>query len=157
MIIQLFEATVYDAESLISIQEKAFKRLYDIYQDEKSPYLKGTSEFFLWLENSDVSIYKIYVDGIMCGGIAVYKRTDNEYYLARIYILPEFQSKGIATIAIELCESYFPDAKKWTLDFPADQIANKKCYEKSGYVDTGKQVIINDRLTLAIYEKRTEI
>ena len=31
--------------------EKAFKRLYDIYKDERSPYLKGIEEFFRWLNN----------------------------------------------------------------------------------------------------------
>jgi hypothetical protein len=59
MNIQLLKATADDAESLVRIQEKAFKRLYDIYKDEKNPYLKGTAEFSRWLNHPNVSIYKI--------------------------------------------------------------------------------------------------
>lgn len=153
MNIQLLKATADDAESLVSIQKKAFKRLYDIYKDERSPYLRGTGEFFRWLNNPDVSIYKIYADEMLCGGIAVIKKPDDEYYLARLYILPELRRQGIASKAIKLCEACFDGAKKWMLDFPADQIANKKCYEKAGYIDTGIREIMNEKLTLAVYEK----
>lgn len=66
MNIQLLKATADDAESLVRIQEKAFKRLYDIYKDEKSPYLKGTAEFSRWLNHPNVSIYKIYADEMLC-------------------------------------------------------------------------------------------
>jgi len=153
MNIQLLKATADDAENLVRIQEKAFKRLYDIYKDEKSPYLKGTEEFFRWLNNLNVSIYKIHADEMLCGGIAVSKKPDDVYYLARLYILPELQRQGIASKTIKLCEACFEGAKRWMLDFPADQIANKKCYEKAGYIDTGIRDIKNDKLTLAIYEK----
>lgn len=153
MNIQLLKATADDAENLVSIQKKAFKRLYDIYKDERSPYLKGIEEFFRWLNNSNIRIYKIHADEMLCGGIAVFKMLDDEYYLARLYILPELQRQGIASKAIKLCEAYFEGAKKWVLDFPADQIANKRCYEKAGYVDTGIREIKNEKLTLAVYEK----
>jgi len=153
MNVQLYKATADDAENLVSIQKKAFKKLYDIYKDEKSPYLKGTAEFYRWLNHPNVSIYKIYADEMLCSGIAVFKKPDDEYYLARLYILPELQRQGIASKAIKLCEACFEGAKKWMLDFPADQIANKKCYEKAGYIDTEVRDIKNDKLTLAIYEK----
>lgn len=111
MNIQLVRATVGDAESLVDIQRKAFKRLYDIYRDEGSPYLRGTEEFHRWLNNPDISIYKIYADGKLCGGIAVCRKTNGMYYLYRVYILPEMQNRGIASKAIEICESLHKDAK----------------------------------------------
>jgi ribosomal protein S18 acetylase RimI-like enzyme len=153
MSIQLIKATADDAENLVSIQKKAFKRLYDIYKDERSPYLKGTEEIFRWLNNPNVSIYKIHADEMLCGGIAVFKKPNDEYYLARLYVLTKLQRQGIASKVIKLCEACFDDAKKWMLDFPADQIANKKCYEKAGYIDTGIREVRNEKLTLAVYEK----
>jgi ribosomal protein S18 acetylase RimI-like enzyme len=65
------------------------------------------------------------------------------------------QRKGIASRAIILCESAFPYASRWTTDFPTNQIANKRCYEKAGYSDTGDiWEQSNGRIVLAIYEKR---
>ena len=61
------------------------------------------------------------------------------YYLARIYILPEMQGKGIASTAILLCEATVHNAHLWTLDFPVDEKANRRCYEKAGYKDTGER------------------
>lgn len=153
MDIRLSPAAADDADSLIAIQQNAFKRLYDIYKDEGSPYLRGAEEFNRWLAHPAVDIYKILADGVLCGGIAVLRREDGECYLARLYILPALQSKGIASKAISLCEELYPAAKRWTLDFPVDQIANKRCYEKAGYTDTGIREKKNDTLTLAIYEK----
>ena len=41
------------------------------------------------------------------------------------------------------------------MDFPIDQIANRRCYEKAGYVDTGKtQAQSEGKVVLALYEKR---
>lgn len=153
MNIRLERATADDAERLVEIQKKAFKRLYDIYHDEGSPYLKGTGEFYRWLDNPQVDIYKIFAEETLCGGIEVYRKGCGEYYLARLYILPEMQNMGIASKAIGICETFYKDVKKWVLDFPVDQPANKRCYEKAGYVDTGTRLVKNDKLTLAIYEK----
>ena len=65
----------------------------------------GIEEFFRWLNNSNIRIYKIHADEMLCGGIAVFKMLDDEYYLARLYILPELQRQGIASKAIKLCEA----------------------------------------------------
>jgi len=153
MYVTLVPVSENDAHELINIQEASFKRLYDIYQDERSPYLKGIPEYMKWLDMQGVSYFKIYSNNVLCGGIAYYKRSEGEYYLARVYVHPDYQCQGIAVIAISQCEKIFTDAKRYTLDFPIDQIANKMCYEKAGYHDTGDREIINDKLTLAIYEK----
>lgn len=152
--IRLETATMADADALVAIQKAAFLRLYDIYRDEQSPYLRGTEEFERWFERGH-DVYKIYADSTLAGGLTVFRsRTDaHEYYLARIYISPELQQRGIAKRAIKLCEKLYPDAKRWFLDYPEDQIANKRCYEGCGYVDTGSRRIMNDKLTLIDKEK----
>ena len=156
MNVEIIPAEEIDAESLVAIQKKAFKRLYDIYQDEGSPYLREADEIIKWFSRPNTYVYKIMADGVLCGGIAFCGIPDNpnELYLARVYILPEMQGKGIAVAAIKLCEAAFPDIKHWTLDFPVKEYANRRCYEKAGYVDTGKRLEQSDgAITLAVYER----
>lgn len=147
------KAKMEDINELDNIQKAAFKSLYAIYKDEKSPYLKGVDEMIKWLNLDKILYWKIYYNGHLCGGIAYYKKSEGEYYLARLYIHPQYQSKGIAKQIILLCERKILDAKRYTLDFPIGQIANRKCYESAGYIDTGMREVINSKLTLAIYEK----
>ncbi len=153
MNIMLVKATADDVNELDTIQKSAFKGLYEIYHDEKSPFLKGTSEMLTWLSMDNLYYWKIYYGNTLCGGIAYYIRPEGEHYLARVYIDPSFQRKGVAKQAILLCEKEFTNVVKYTLDFPINQTANKNCYESVGYVDTGKREKISDKLTLAIYEK----
>jgi ribosomal protein S18 acetylase RimI-like enzyme len=159
MNIEIIPATAGDAEALIAIQQKAFKRLYDIYRDEGSPYLRGTDEIEKWLSWPNSYVYKIFADGELVGGVAFWERRGQglpgEYYLARIYILPEMQGKGIASTAIRLCEAMVYNANRWSLDFPIDQIANRRCYEKAGYTDMGETREQSEgKIVLALYEKR---
>ena len=156
MNVEIVPATIDDAVALAAIQQQAFKRLYDIYHDEGSPYLRGADEIVMWLDRPNVSVYRILADGILCGGVSFCERNNlpGEYYLARIYILPKLQGKGIASTAILLCEATVTNASHWTLDFPVNEIANRRCYEKAGYMDTverGEQS--GGTITLAYMEK----
>jgi len=158
MRIELHPALPEDAESLAAIQKQAFQALYEQYHDEGSPYLRGADELLRWLERPNWYVFKIHADGALCGGLAVCKRPRprGEFYLARLYVSPELRGRGIAPAAIALCEARFPRARHWTLDFPADQAANRRCYEKAGYADTGeRRKQSGGAITLAIYEKRT--
>ena len=152
MKISIAPAQPEDVPGLVSIQKQAFARLYQLYGDETSPYLRGEEEFALWFSRGHHP-YKIYADGEIAGGVTVFYRGEGDYYLARIFVLPELQGKGIGRQAIRLCEKNYPQAKRWLLDYPADQLRNRCCYEACGYVDTGRRRVINDKLTLVDAEK----
>ncbi|HCS74324.1 MAG TPA: hypothetical protein DIW17_10670 [Clostridiales bacterium] len=157
MNVEIIPATIADADALVGIQQQAFKRLYEIYHDEGSPFLRGADEIIGWLERPNWRVYKITADGVLCGGVSFCERNGmpGVYYLARIYILPEMQSKGIASTAVLLCEKTVANANLWTLDFPVEQIANRRCYEKAGYTDTGERwEQSNGAITLAYMEKK---
>ena len=156
MNVEIISAMLDDADALAAIQQQAFKRLYDIYHDEGSPYLRGADEIAMWLDRPNTRVYKILADGVLCGGVSFCERNDTpgEYYLARIYILPELQGNGIASTAIFLCEATVTNASRWTLDFPVNEIANRRCYEKAGYTDTGeRREQSGGAITLAYMEK----
>ena len=72
-----------------------------------------------------------------------------------IFILPEFQGKGIAQETIRLCEEMHGNGN-WELDTILQESKNCHLYEKMGYRQTGKTEAINERLTLVFYEKREE-
>ena len=151
--ITLMPALECDADALDAIQKRAFEPLYRQYHDENSPYCKGAAEITKWLRMPDVIYSKILRDGELCGGIAYYRRKPGHYYLARVFVDPQLQGKGIANTAIALCEQALADAVVYDLDFPVDQQKNRCCYERAGFVDTGERRIINELLTLAIYKK----
>lgn len=72
----------------------------------------------------------------------------------RIFVLKEFQNKGIAQQAIKIAENLFPNNKRWCLDTIKEEKNNCHLYEKFGYKPTVKEKKINKRMTIIDYEKR---
>ena len=155
--------TENEAEELCRLQQAAFKPLYEKYKDDGSPALRGIEDIIGKMNSPVHKYFTIFLDGEIVGGIvykckgaAVFDRTlgEGEYYLNRVYIRPDIQSKGVAKTAILLCEKEFTDARKFYVDFPADLDKNRRCYENAGYVDSGKRITIQEGLSLAFYEKQ---
>ena len=67
--------------------------------------------------------------------------------------MPEFQGEGIAQKAIRLCEEIHGN-ENWELDTILQEPRNCHLYEKMGYRQTDKTEVINEKLTLIIYEKK---
>lgn len=100
------------AEELSQIQKAAFQPLYEKFHDEGNPFLRGSEDILCRLNKLNRH-FTILLDGKIIGGIfyRLYGKrspTDEigagEFYLARIYIRPDYQNKGIAREAILLCE-----------------------------------------------------
>ena len=150
-----------EAEELSQIQKAAFQPLYETFHDEGNPFLRGSEDILRRLNKSNRH-FTILLDGTMVGGIfyRLYgKRSptdtigEHEYYLARIYIHPEYQNQGIARAAILLCEKEFADAACYYVDFPEVLEKNRKCYQSAGYRDTGERITVEGAPTLAMYQK----
>ena len=150
-----------EAEELSQIQKAAFKPLYDKYHDEGNPFLRGPEDVLRRLNKFNRHFTILYDDKIV-GGVfyRLYgKRSPSveigagEYYLARIYIHPNFQNKGIARNAILLCEKEFADARFYFVDFPEDMDKNRRCYQSAGYCDTGDRICMEGAPALAMFKK----
>ena len=150
-----------EAEELSRIQKEAFLPLYKKYHDNGNPYLRGAEDILCRL-NKNNRYFTICCDGKTVGGIfyrCVGKRSPTEilkcgeYYLARVYISPEYQNRGIARKAILLCENEFIDAKAFYVDFPEDMEKNRRCYEAVGFRDTGERIRVEGAPVLAVYKK----
>lgn len=151
-----------EAEELSQIQKAAFKPLYEKYHDEGNPYLRGPEDILCRLNKSNRHFTILY-DKKIVGGICyrLYGRRspsaeigEGEYYLARIYIHPDYQNKGIASDAILLCEKGFPDASFYFVDFPEDMDKNRRCYQSAGYCETGERACWSEGApVLAMFRK----
>ncbi|MBQ8402419.1 MAG: GNAT family N-acetyltransferase [Clostridia bacterium] len=153
MSVTLVPVTEEHIPALCALQYAAFLPLYERYHDERNPAFKGEGELRRQMESPDFFPYAILENDTVVGGITVKRLPDSVYYLARLYVDPARQRHGIASAAIRICESFFPDAARWTLDFPRDMEPNRRTYEKAGYRDTGEIRVINDLLTLAMYAR----
>ena len=78
---------------------------------------------------------------------------EDECYLQRIYLKPSIQGKRVASTALRLCESQFPNVNVFYVDFPEDLEKNKQCYEAVGFYDTEMREEVEPGLVLAFYKK----
>ncbi|MDR2045053.1 MAG: GNAT family N-acetyltransferase [Clostridium sp.] len=151
--VKIEKALACDAEKLLDIQRRAFKPLYDIYGDEESPFLENLTSVVSGIEYPKGAYYKIFDHEVLCGGLFVFQLGNGQYKIGLVYVLPEYQYRGIGSEAILLAEDLETSAVSWEIDFPVDRIQNRRCYEKIGYTDTGRREVINDKLILAFYQK----
>ena len=151
-----------EALRLSEIQKAAFLPLYQKYHDAKNPYLRGVEDITDRLNSEDFRSFTVLEGGRIIGavrykcrgkGIFFDSLGENEFYLARVFIDPEYQGKGAAYTAIMLCENEFKNAEWFGVDFPVDLLKNRRCYEKAGYRDTGRRAEAEKGLVLACYEK----
>lgn len=151
-----------DVEILTDIQQKAFLPLYEKYHDKGNPYLRDKRDILCRLNNKNYLYLTVLLGDVIVGGIMykikgatpfVKRLGFGKYYLARVYILPEQQNKGIATQAILQSEKFLKMPRKLYVDFPEDLDKNRKCYTKCGYCDTGKRLETEPGLTLACFKK----
>jgi len=154
MNLQLIRATANDAQDMLTMQKKCFKIHFERYQDlSGSPYKEVLEKMLFRINYEKGSYYKIISSNTLIGGIWVFEKEPKIFRVGIVYILPEYQSKGIGQKAMAMAENLHRDAKSWELECPEDLSINRRCYEKAGYTLTGEKEIINDKLTLVYYKK----
>lgn len=153
MEINLLRAGIEDAKELHAMQVAAFKEQLEKYQDyDTSPASEGVEKVEARLKQEFTYYYFICIGQQKAGAVRVVdsKETGKNKRISPIYVLPEFQGKGIAQEAIRLCEEAHGNGN-WELDTILQEPKNCHLYEKMGYRQTGKTEVINDRLTLVSY------
>ena len=154
MNIKLIRATIEDSKELWQMQVESFQSLLDKYQDyDTNPASEPIDKIINRLKQEETYYYFICMDDAKVGAIRVidFKSAGNKR-ISPIFILPQYQNKGIAQIAMQLCEQLH-GSENWELDNILQEEGNCYLYEKMGYHRTGKTVAINDKLTLVFYEK----
>lgn len=155
--VSLTKIKMEEAKLYLAMQQEAFRPLYERYRDEGSPFLEPLSKMEARLENPIVDSYWIWEGEARAGSIWVIRQGvwDFAFYLARLFILPKLQGRGLAQAAIRLVEEMYGPGR-WGVDTIAEEPGNCYLYEKMGYHPTGRLQPVNERLTLIFYEKTVE-
>ena len=161
--ITLTLATEKDAELIHLMKYEAFLPLYEIYRDEEtSPVKEPIEKVIAILERKASEYYIIKADGLPVGAIRIchqkrgYEPPVGEIpaYISPLFILPRFQNRGIAQIAVKMVFDLYPEATVWRLDTIKQETGNCHLYEKLGFVRVGDEKMVNDKMTLIDYEKK---
>ena len=175
--VELSLAAVDDAELIRDMEYKAFMPLYEKYHDdETTPVNEKIDSVIYKLTHPNSEYYLIRFKGENAGAIRIARKLKNkednkdceysedqenrepEYiqdvlYISPLFILPEYQNRGIGQTAIRKVFELYPDAVTWRLDTIKQEEGNCHLYEKCGFVRTGKEHVVNDYMTLVDYEK----
>ena len=154
MNIELVRASMEDAETIWCMQIAAFAELLERYHDfDINPGNEPLEKVQWRLSLPATYFYFIRVDGQNAGAIRVIDHHDDSpKKISPLFVLPNFQGKGIAQAAIRGAERIH-GSDNWQLDTILQERGNCHLYEKMGYRQTGETRIINDRLTLVFYRK----
>ena len=148
------KATIEDATLIHSIQVEAFKPLLDKYHDiDTSPANETIQRTKDRLQQKQTDYYLIIYDKIMVGAIRIVRKDIQRYRVSPIFLLPEYQGKGIASATMQVVENFYEDAVVWELDTILEEPKLCGLYEKLGYSKTGKVTKLNERMTIVFYEK----
>ncbi len=155
MEVTLLRAGIDDAKELHAMQVESFKELLEKYQDfDTSPANENMEKVEARLKQDFTFYYFICIGPQKAGAVRIIdkKEKGENKRISPIFILPEFQGKGIAQKAIRLCEEIH-GSENWELDTILQEPKNCHLYEKMGYRQTGRTRVINERLTLVFYTK----
>ncbi|WP_144449108.1 GNAT family N-acetyltransferase [Halalkalibacter nanhaiisediminis] len=151
MDIRIQRTTKGEVSELLKIQKEVFQADLQRYKDyESSPATESHDSFIQRINES--FHYTIFIEGELAGGINIWKITSTHMGLFRIFLKEHFQNRGYGSEIMRLVEHQFPEAQKWSLNTPKDNVRNRYFYERIGYQKIG-ELQVNDKLILIEYEK----
>jgi ribosomal protein S18 acetylase RimI-like enzyme len=132
---------VEEAEGILEVQKLAFNEDLETYKDyETSPATEPIKKL-LYKINKNFHYTILILDSII-GGAELRLDSESECYINRIFLLPEFQNKGLGTQIMTYFENEFPKVEKWTLCTPHKNYRNHHFYEKLGYKKVGEHKVM---------------
>ena len=156
MNVNLIKATLEDANEIHQMQVITFKPLLEKYQDyDLSPGNEKLERTISRLKEEITDYYLIKLNSESIGGIRIRRYEEgNLCKVGPLFILPEYQNKGIAQNIFKIIEEKYKPKNGWILDTILQEKGNCHLYEKIGYRKTGKIETINERMDIVYYEKR---
>ena len=117
-VIELELITSGEAECLHKMQVEAFIALYEKYRDDiTSPAKESLEKITQKIVEDNSDFYFILFNGKRVGGARVkWHNGRNVKWISPIFVIPQFQNKGIASAVIEqLFEMYSSDTIEWRI------------------------------------------
>lgn len=144
-----------ELKSAYRMHRKGFMPTFLKYFDRINPIFESVKRFNAFYNQPDLYMFWIILDSKAVGEIWI-AVTNDTAKLARLFVLKEFQNRGVAQQAIRVAENLFPSNKRWWLNTIKEEKNNCHLYEKMGYIPIGNEKKINKRMTIIEYEKRIE-
>lgn len=153
--VELILATVDDAELIHRMKREAFMPLYEKYHDDETTPVNETIDSIIGkLNNPDSQYYLIRWRRENAGAVRIARRLKKDVlFISPLFILPEYQNRGIGQAVIRQVFNLYPDAVAWRLDTIKQEKGNCHLYEKCGFVRVGDEHVINESMILVDYEK----
>lgn len=117
MNISLKKAVLSDCTEIHKMQVSAFTQLLLKYQDyDTNPALEPLERIEFKFNQDATDYLFILADNVKIGVVRIVKFSEEVHRISPIFILPEFQNKGYAQMAMAEIESRYSDARDWHLD-----------------------------------------
>ena len=155
MDLKLEKATIGNINEIHQMQIKAFKNLLEKYEDyDTNPGNENIDKIVARINQKTTDYYIIKFQNISVGAIRICNLDEGKICrISPIFIIPEFQNKGIAQNVFNIIEEKYKPQNGWILDTILQEEGNCYLYEKIGYKKTGKIEKINDKMDIVYYEK----
>lgn len=152
--VELVLATEKDAELLHQMKYEAFFPLYEIYHDDETSPVKEPMEKVIrciQMDNSDYYLIKFQNEFV--GGVRIVEKQEGVFSISPMFILPEYQNRGIGYAAIQKVLALYPKAITWRLSTILQEKRDCHFYEKCGFYRSGWKKEINELMDVVGYEK----
>lgn len=153
--VELIPAKEEELELLHKMQIESFMPLYEKYHDDGSPAIESIERIRRRAAVQNRKYYFIVKDGERVGVINIGHNDPNEKkvsFISPLFILPKYQNLGIGYAAIQKAFEISPEVTTWKLETILQEKGNCHLYEKCGFKRVGDENIINDKMTLILYE-----
>lgn len=156
--IKLEKVLPNEAEYLHKMKYTAFLPLYDRYHDdETNPVKESIDKVIQQLNDCNTDYYFIALGTERLGAIRIVndgnENGKNIYRISPIFVLPEYQNKGIGYAVLRKVFDMYGRADLWRLSTIKEEKLNCHLYEKCGFVRVGNEKKINKDMTIVFYEK----
>ena len=158
--VRLEEVRESEIPQLYEMQIQSFMPLYEKYHDEGSPAIEPIGKVQARASLPWRKYYFIVMDEARVGAVNIANPPVAEdktiLYISPLFVMPRYQNRGIGFTAIQKVFAMHPEATCWRLSTILQEPGNCHLYEKCGFVRTGEEEIVNDRMTLIQYELRIQ-
>ncbi len=147
-----------DERLIHEMKYTAFLPLYERYKDDATnPAVEPIEKVTAQIKSKDSDYYIVTFDSKPVGAVRVVKGVENGervYRISPLFIIPEYQNKGIGKSVINMIIETYGQAGIWRLSAVKQEKNTCRFYEKCGFGPIGGEVSVNDKMTIQNYEKR---
>ena len=159
--IELIRAELSDAGRIHAMKYAAFWPLYERYHDDAtSPVMEAPEKVVRQLESGNSQYWLIQLGDEVVGAVRiVFDGMENGrsmYRISPLFVLPEFQNRGIGQAVMQAIFDQYSQANVWRLSTIKQEKRNCHLYEKCGFRISRPDEVVNERMTIVFYEKVRE-